>query len=356
MTPDSRRQIEATITQMEAQIAVLRSLLDEDCECPDSPALTVGELWARHLESLPRDARWARSVESSLKPLIARLADKRVSQLKPADVDDYVDDPEIRERYSVMTIRWQLRRLKRMISWAVDSGRIASDPLRKLRLPKPKPKRETEISPEGEAAALALMSGTMKAFFVVAIDSLMRRDEIRLMEWADIDWDQRKIRIPASRTKSRRERIGRITPRAAVALMGIPRVDGSKLVFANPETKRPYCTATIWKWWRDAVDGAGLTPAPGDESVRLHDCRGTGISRLHRLWAPVGAIQRMAGHASLTTTATYLRVDDKDADAAHALLEAHQLLAAARKGPHRAASSDRNYIEQGVAGEKQETA
>lgn len=335
MTPAARAQIETSIAQMEAHIAVLRALLDEDCDCPEASAATVNELWERYLETLPRE-QWVASVRSGMKRLMARIGEKRAAQLKPADVEDYRDSPETREHYSPGSIRLQIVRLKSMLTWAVDTGRLARHPMPRVKPPKAPPKRETEISAEDEAAALECMREPMAAIFLVAIDAMMRRDEIRLMEWTDIDWDARKIRIPASRTKTKRERTGRITTRAAEALRKIEPVDGCPWVFTNPATKQPYSRTGIWKWWRAARHNAELKPAPGDGSVHLHDARGTGISRLVRLGASMPAIQVIVGHASLTTTARYVRVQGKDVDDAHALLEAHLALAGERKGPQRA--------------------
>lgn len=87
--------------------------------------------------------------------------------------------------------------------------------------------------------------------------------------------------------------------------------------------------------WRAAADGAELKPAGADESVRLHDTRATTASRLFRLGASLPAVQHILGHASLTSTEKYVRVQSRDVDAAHALLEA-----SVRKGPHRARLSE----------------
>ncbi len=330
MTPAARARILATIADLQA-------LLDADCDCPEADATTVAELWARYIETMPRGERWVASAVSTMKPMMAKIGHLRVGELKIAHIEDYRDEQEIRDRYSVGTLNAQARRAKALMNWALDSGRISANPLQRLKQLRDKPNRETEITHEGEAAALALMDRMMQAFFLVAIDSAMRRDEIRLLEWREIDWSTKKIRIPASKTKARRERIGRLTTRAALAIKTLPRVPGSPYVFANPETKEPWSQSYIWLRWRTAADGAKLKPAACDDSVRLHDARASAASRLVRAGATMPAIQQILGHAHLSTTARYVRVQGKDVDEAHALLEAHIILAAARKkGPQRA--------------------
>lgn len=228
-----------------------------------------------------------------------------------------------------------MKRLRTFFGWAVRTGRLAANPWAGVKPERGAPKRETEVSHRGEAAVLERFDATMQAFTLVAVDSAMRRDEIRLLEWTDIDRQARTITIPAARTKTRRARIGRLTSRALDALLAVPVLDGCPWVFANPATRKPFHSATITARWRRTADAAGLKPATGDRSVRLHDLRHTAITRLHRLGAPVGAIQKIAGHASLTTTARYISVTDKDVEEAHRLLE-H----ATRRGPQRARSSE----------------
>ncbi len=330
MTPEARARILRTIADLQA-------LLDADCDCPEADGATVQETWDRYLATLPREEHWVRSIESMSRKMLARLGSIRVAALKISDVENYRDDPEIRAHYSTSSIRLHLCRLRSCLSWAEDTGRISRNPIRRMKLPKKKPKRQTEISFEGEAAVLAEMNDVMKVFFLVAIDSAMRRDELRLAEWSDVDWAENKIRIPPARTKSKRERIGRLTARAAEALRSRPKLPGCPWIFANPQTKKPYGKSTVTGWWRKAADEAELKPATGDRSVRLHDARSSSASRLVRAGASMPAIQEILGHADLGTTAAYVRVQSKDVDEAHALLEAHLILAEAkRKGPQRA--------------------
>ncbi len=326
MTPEARRQIEATIAHLQA-------LLDADCDCPEASTVTVRELWDRYVETLPA-VLWVRRMRSHMKHLIERVGDIQAAKLKVSHVEDWRDDPETRERYQQSTMRIQISRLRSCLTWAVDSGRLAVNPIARIKLPRTKPKRDTEISPEGEAALLERFGERMKAFFLVAIDSGMRRDEIRLLEWSDVNIEARTLAIPAARAKTRKARVGRLTTRALEALLALPKVPGSTFVFASPRTKRPYSATWVWEAWRAAADDAKLVPAGDYESVRLHDTRATTASRLLRLGASLPAVQNILGHASLLSTERYVRVQSRDVDAAHALLEA-----SVRKGPQRARPS-----------------
>jgi len=148
-----------------------------------------------------------------------------------------------------------------------------------------------------------------------------------------VDTAARTLTIPAARAKTRRARTGRLTTRALEALAALPKVPACPFVFASPKTRRPLSKSWVWAAWRAAADGAELKPSGADDSVRLHDTRATTASRLFRLGASLPAVQQILGHASLTSTEKYVRVQSKDVDAAHALLE---LATAERKGPQRA--------------------
>jgi len=328
MTPEARRQIEATIAHLQA-------LLDADCDCPEASTVTVRELWDRYVETLP-EVLWVRQMRSHMKHLINRVGDVQAAKLKVSHVEDWRDDPESRARYQGSTMRIQISRLRSCLTWAVDSGRLSVNPIARIKLPRTKPKRETEISAEGEASLLERFDERMKAFFLVAIDSGMRRDEIRLLEWSDVDEKARTLAIPAARAKTKRARTGRLTTRALEALIALPKVPGSPYVFTSPRTGQPLSKSWVWEAWRAAADGAELKPAGADDSVRFHDTRATTASRLFRLGASLPAVQQILGHASLQSTERYVRVESRDVDAAHALLE---VAMAKRKGPQRAKSS-----------------
>lgn len=299
-------------------------------------ALTVQQLIDAHMASLP-EMLWVKSMKSTLKVFLAKYGGKQVSRFRPTDWDDYRALPEIRGHYSVTTRNIHLRRVKAAMNWGVATDRIPFNPITRVKREKGKPKRETEVTHDGEAAVLARLDPMMQAYVLLAVDGVMRREEVRLVQWDDIDWKTSTIMLHAARTKTKEKRLVRLTPRAMDALRVLPRWMGCPWVFANPETRKPYCGIRMWRLWRDAVDGAGLKPAPGDDSVRYHDLRATGASRLARLGAPIPAISKILGHKSIETTNLYIRVNAKDVEDAYALLVRSQ-----RKGPKRAPPTERS--------------
>ncbi len=196
--------------------------------------------------------------------------------------------------------------------------------------------------------ALEVFDTLMRAFFLVSIDTALRKGSARLIEWVDIDFEARTIHVPAARTKSRKGHTVQFTSRAGEALAALPRI--CPYVFANPATKLPYGEVTLWKRWRAAADGIGLKPSPGDVSVRWHDLRGTSASRMISQGAKITAVQQILDHSNLSTTACYIRVDSRDVIEAYRLLEESTrkppkrapVVAEKRKGPRRAKAKEQN--------------
>ncbi len=312
-----------TEASIRSTIAHLEALLPER-------SLTARELWDRHNKTLP-DKPWVGSMQSTMKTFLARFGGNRVAEFTAGTWEDYRDSAETKEKYCVTTRNIQLRRLKAMFNWAVATDRIPFSPIARVKHEKGKPKRETEVSHDGEAAVLKRVDSLMRAFILVAVDGAMRRNETRLIEWSHLNLAERTVFLPAANTKSGRARTVTLTPRAMKAIQALPRYPDCPYLFASRHTKLPYDESTLWRRWRTAADDAGLEPAPGDGSVRFHDLRATGATRLSRLGAKVPAIQKILDHRSITTTMLYIRVNANDVEEAYALLAKSQ-----RKGPHRA--------------------
>lgn len=294
---------------------------------------TIAEMWAAYFETLP-DMPWKKVAASTMKRFLAMHGAVRVGDFGALHWDKYRHAPEIREHYHVTTRNIQLIRIKAMFAWAVNTGQLADSPLAKVIRERPRPKRRTDVTPVDEATMLRGMSPVMRTIFVIAIDSGMRRNEIRTLEWKDIDLKSRTVQLPAQRTKTKQARTAYLTERATDLIKALPRYPGCPYVFASPHTRLPYSENYIWHNFRKAADENGIKAAAGDGAVRFHDLRHVCAVRLVRLGAPLPAVQEILGHADLATTSEYLFAHRKDVAEAHALLNQ-----ATRRGPMRAPGS-----------------
>lgn len=291
--------------------------------------ITVQELWERYERTFPASEKWPRTVRSMMARVVAHFGKRQVASLRVFDWTEYRDGPA-KVGLSPTTRNLQMRRLKALFNWGVNEGRIEVNPLQRVRPEKSRPKRETEFSEADEAKILEGASVMLQAFFLIGIDSGMRHEEIRTLEWSQINFLTRSIQLSWTGTKSKKSRVAHLTQRAIDAIQLMPKVAGSPFVFVNRNTGQPYSDVRFWQLFRKAADGAGVRAAPGDGRPHFHDTRHSLASRLARVGATIPAIQGILGHANLATTALYIHTRPDE------IADAHALLSAPRKGPRRA--------------------
>jgi integrase len=123
-----------------------------------------------------------------------------------------------------------------------------------------------------------------------------RRDEVRCMEWAELDLKNALWALPAARNKAKRDHEVPLAPALVVLLEGLPRV--GPYVFALSK-ERPYSGQKRLKEMLDHKSGvSGWT---------IHDLRRTCSTGLAALHVAQDVIDRVLGHAVATLAGTYNR-------------------------------------------------
>lgn len=142
----------------------------------------------------------------------------------------------------------------------------------------------------------------LKAIILLAVDSGMRRGEILKLRWSDVDFEQDKINIIGSHTKTERERDAPLSFRAKLALMNIREL--------FPTDDRPFPLTDIKTGWRTALRHAGIT------DLHFHDLRRTAITRWQKMGLPLAFAGKLAGHANPKTTQKHYTAADAETTAA----------------------------------------
>jgi integrase len=122
-----------------------------------------------------------------------------------------------------------------------------------------------------------------------------RKRELLDAKWEDIDQDRREWRIPM--TKSGKPRKVPLSKMAIEVLATVPRFPDCPYVVPNPATLQPF--KSIWGSWTSARTQAGM---PG---LRLHDLRHSFASALVNAGRSIYEVQKLLGHAKVTTTERY---------------------------------------------------
>ena len=279
------------------------------------------------------------TIDYRLKPLIERFGDRQLSEIKTADIEDFVADlkkPRVvnsldGRRLTPASINRTLGLLRHMLNWAVGREYLDRTPFRRgtevlIRLELEDNKRRRRVSEEEETALLAVASPHLRSMIIAALDTGMRRGEMLALTFGDIDWKRRVIVLRGATTKSRRTRVVPIGTSRLLAVLEWLRLDstgerkGDEVPVFSNEAGEPL--KTFKKAWLVAVLKAhGVDPKWRKGSYKdltadcqqrfreinlhWHDLRHEYASRLVERGVPLAQVRDLLGHASIVTTERY---------------------------------------------------
>lgn len=130
-----------------------------------------------------------------------------------------------------------------------------------------------------------------------------RKREVLDARWTDIDWSQRRWRIP--RTKAGKVRHVPLSTGALAVLEALHdnAVTETAPIFANPRTGRPF--VSVFHSWNTARRQAGLS------ALRMHDLRHSFASFLVNAGRSLYEVQELLGHADIRTTSRYAHLSQE---------------------------------------------
>lgn len=183
------------------------------------------------------------------------------------------------------------------IKWKVNG--VTSNPAKEVDLLKVDNKRERFLS-EYEVRRLydaVLTSDNPMLKYIVPMLLLTgaRKREVLDARWEDFDIDNRLWRIPF--TKSGRPRTVPMSDGVISLLDTVPRIAGSRNVFPNPDTGKPFIS--IHYAWDTVRKRAGM------QDVRMHDLRHSFASFLINSGRSLYEVQHLLGHTQVKTTERY---------------------------------------------------
>lgn len=212
------------------------------------------------------------------------------------------------------TVNRELACLKKMFNKAIDWEFVKVNPVLKVEFfSEADNLKERVLSRDEERMLLETCPEHLKPIVITALQTGMRRREILMMKWVNINLEDGYLRVPKEVSKSGKDRVINFNGMLKTRLLMLKSLNGnSNFVFVNPKTGMPF--QDIKKSFRGACERAGI------EGLRFHDLRHTYATRLAEQNVPITTIKELLGHSKISMTERYTHSSEEQKKKAVELL------------------------------------
>ncbi len=250
--------------------------------------------------------------QTSYRALQATFGHQRLADISPLDIERYK-----RERQgagvSGVTINRELAFLKNLYSKAVEWGKMAENPVKKVRLYREDNARTRFLPEEEEANLLVCCGPQLRPLVVTALHTGFRASELLSLTWHDVDFRRGVVTVRAGYAKNGEARSVPMnhTLTGVLKFATVDAAEGEQ-VFCNRHGQpyRSFRTA-----FERAVAQAGIA------DFTFHDLRHTFASRLVMAGVDLPTVKELMGHKDITMTLRYAHLSSDHKQAAVRRLE-----------------------------------
>lgn len=230
--------------------------------------------------------------------------ERAINSLRRAEISNRLDEIGLRSKSAALKAhKW----LRKMLSWAVERGDLASSPMESMGPPHRDGRRRRVLSAQELNAVWQASDGLAEPFasFVkMLILTGQRLREVAGMHWSEIDLGAGHWVIPANRTKNGRDHQCPLAPQAMAILVGrFPDEKARKTLVFTTNSKTPIAGFSKAKQRLDReflsrlaelADFKNLPPSPWV----FHDLRRTFSTNSQALGFPIEHTEACLNHVS----------------------------------------------------------
>ncbi len=192
-----------------------------------------------------------------------------------------------------------------MYNLAIDEEWVLKNPFTSKLEFKLEPRKMSYLSDEAQPILFKAANDVDIDFvpiIIVALNSALRRNNIRELKWDDLDFNFRTIEI----TKNKGNKNIKLPMNDVLYNLFMSIERKSEYVFINPNTGTKWGSTKFGEKWRAIRTRAGLN------NFKFHGLRHTVCTRLVKKGIPIPIIKEIMTHSDIKTTMQYTHVDSLD--------------------------------------------
>jgi excisionase family DNA binding protein len=243
---------------------------------------------------------YAKSEKTSWKTDVYRLrrvreffGELKMSAVTEAKVREF-REARLRAGRSRLTANREIALLKKMFSWGISRGLLATNPAKEVKMfSEFDTARDRVLRPDEEVRLFAELPARTRPVVLTVLHTGLRYREALGLTWDNVDLARRRIKV--EKTKSKRARFIPINS----ALLNL-----LEKLRACSKGPRVFPFKSVRTGFENACTRAGLA------DFTFHDLRRTFGTRLLERGADIVTIQKLYGHSSVLVTQRYLHPND----------------------------------------------
>ena len=288
---------------------------------PETRCGDVDALATEYEGELRRRGRSATHIQGTLMRVRRLLEGARsLAEVNPKWIRQRLGTLHETHGMSARTLNYYRTALHGFFAWLIQEERWEKNPVAAVeRMAQTEPKRPRRALDRAEIQQLIAAAPRERSLvYLLSITSGLRRGEMKMLTWADIDVARGVIKIHAARTKNRKS-ARQVVPRNVLETIAARRGDAR-------EDARVFSSIPKVETLRKDLVAAGIEPVTSEGQVDFHALRVTYATLLARAGVPLAQAQRLMRHSTpVLTSNVYTRLGIEDGRSAVASIDLNGL-------------------------------